>query len=376
MRAIHFGAGNIGRGFIGALLAESGFQTTFVDVNKALIDELNDKKAYTVELAGREERVEVTGVSGLHSLEEEQKVIDAIAEADLITTAVGPHVLAAIAPTLAKGLMLKTSKANVIACENAIGGSEILKGHILEQLTTEQKATLREHIGFPNAAVDRIVPDQTQEDLLTVKVEPYYEWVVETTGLKGERPSVSGITFVEDLKPYIERKLFTVNTGHAATAYLGYTHGFTMIKEAIDDDAIKEKVRGALSETGAVLIELYGFDKKQHEEYIEKIISRFANPDLLDEVTRVGRAPLRKLGKNDRLIQPASEYTRLFDKSPNYLTEVIMAALQYDVSSDEEAVELQSIIEQKGKVKALQQVAELDDHHPILQAVSNKLNPS
>ncbi|WP_332308715.1 mannitol-1-phosphate 5-dehydrogenase [Halobacillus mangrovi] len=373
MKAVHFGAGNIGRGFIGALLSQSNYETIFVDVNAELIDELNDKGAYRVELAGTDDSIEVTNVSGLNSLEDEEKVIEAIAEAEVITTAVGPNVLPMIAPVLAKGLLEKNSNGIVIACENMVGGTEILKNHVIENLDEEQKEWISDRISFPNAAVDRIVPNQNQKDPLTVMVEPYYEWVVETSSINSELPDIKGITYVDDLTPYIERKLFTVNTGHAVAAYLGKYNGYLTIKESLDDSNIKNKIQGALSESGGVLIEKYGFNPDEHQDYIDTIISRFENPDLSDEVTRVGRGPVRKLGPKDRLVRPALEFIRLKKEEPAHLAEVIAAALDYKNEEDPEAVELQDLIREKGKISAFCEIAELEKDHPLVQSVEKYL---
>lgn len=111
----------------------------FVDVNGELINELNQKRSYQVDLAGTDRSLEVTNVSGLNSINDEQAVIKAIEEAEIITTAVGPNILSVIAPVLAKGLLHKKEKGNVIACENMVGGSEILKNHILEHADAEEK---------------------------------------------------------------------------------------------------------------------------------------------------------------------------------------------------------------------------------------------
>ncbi|REJ10907.1 mannitol-1-phosphate 5-dehydrogenase [Halobacillus trueperi] len=376
MKAVHFGAGNIGRGFIGALLDQSGYETVFVDVNEALIDLLNERNQYYVELAGADSTIEVKNVSGLNSMKQPQEVVEAIVHADLVTTAVGPNILSVISKLLAEGLEERIKEQvgplNVIACENMIGGSEALKQHVLENMDESLHDQLEGLIGFPNAAVDRIVPDQHNEDPLTVKVEPYYEWVVETPAIKGVQPEVEGITYVEDLTPYIERKLFTVNTGHAATAYLGSYYGHSTIKEAMDDPIVKEKVEGALRETGAVLIEKYGFDKAQHEGYVDKIITRFLNPDLSDEVTRVGRGPIRKLGPKDRLVRPAVEYLERVEEDPHYLVEVIAAALSYKNEADSEAKELQGKVLDHGPTAAFKDISELNDHHRLVQLVEQQ----
>ncbi|MGR9050730.1 mannitol-1-phosphate 5-dehydrogenase [Halobacillus faecis] len=377
MKAVHFGAGNIGRGFIGALLDQSGYETVFVDVNEKLIDLLNERNQYLVELAGDDSSIEVKNVSGLNSLKQPQEVVEAIAHADLVTTAVGPNILPVIAKLLAEGVEKRiTDQAvplNVIACENMIGGSEALKQHVLDNMDETLQDQLEDSIGFPNAAVDRIVPDQHNEDPLTVKVEPYYEWVVETPAIKGVQPEVQGVTYVDDLTPYIERKLFTVNTGHAATAYLGSYYGHSTIKDAMEDHRVKEKVEGALSETGAVLIEKYGFGKEQHEAYIDQIINRFLNPDLSDEVTRVGRAPIRKLGPKDRLVRPAVEYFNVVGGQPQYLAEVIAATLLYKNELDEEARELQQQIQTSGMTETFCQVSGLTENHPLVVLVEKMI---
>jgi mannitol-1-phosphate 5-dehydrogenase len=214
---------------------------------------------------------------------------------------------------------------------------------------------------FLNSAVDRIVPIQHNEELLDVLVEDYREWIVATDQ---SLPEVKGMQIVPDLAPYIERKLFTVNTGHATTAYLGYQAGKEKIHEALRDPDIYQDVKAAIEETGAYLIKQYGFKPEVHEQYIEKILHRFQNPKLNDDVTRVGRSPLRKLGPEDRLVKPAREAEKL-GLSFTHLAKVIAAALRFDVAEDAEAANLQQQIKEKGVVAVLQEVSGLEADDPI-----------
>ncbi|WP_337017901.1 mannitol-1-phosphate 5-dehydrogenase [Oceanobacillus massiliensis] len=378
MQAVHFGAGNIGRGFIGALLYQANYHTTFVDVNGKIIDEINSKQQYNVVLAAENsETLTVKDVSGINSMTNPEDVIQAIANADIITTAVGPNILAIISKLIAEGLSerAKTNKKelNLIACENMVGGSELLKEKIYEHITEEEKAVFDQLYGFPNAAVDRIVPNQVNEDPLLVSVEPYYEWVVEETAIKGDKPQIDGVTYVSDLTPYIERKLFTVNTGHAVPAYLGRYMGYETINEAMNDENVQEIIKGALTESGEALIQTYGFEREAHQEYINKIIKRFKNPYISDEVTRVARGPIRKLGARDRLVRPASMYIDVTSNEPSYLAKTIAAVLEYKNDQDEEAAKLQQIISEKGYETTLQEVSELKADHPLIATVMKEL---
>ncbi|MDF2649615.1 MAG: mannitol-phosphate 5-dehydrogenase, partial [Paenibacillus sp.] len=247
MKAVHFGAGNIGRGFIGLILSQAGYEVIFSDVNDSLVELLQQRKSYTVRLANEDEETftvsNVTAING-KNLED---VARAVAKADLVTTAVGVNILKHIASGIAKGIEMRIQRGaaplHIIACENAIGGSTQLKEHVYTHLREDLRYKVDASIVFPDAAVDRIVPIQHNEDPLQVTVEPFYEWVVDESQMLEGFHRIDGIHFVKHLEPYIERKLFTVNTGHCSAAYLGYLHGFTTIQDAMANSQIASLVR-------------------------------------------------------------------------------------------------------------------------------------
>lgn len=368
MRAVHFGAGNIGRGFIGLLLSRSGYEVCFVDVNDTLVSLLQQRGEYTVTLANEsQEALAVKGVSAINGKDLE-RVAEAVANADLVTTAVGVTILKHIAEGIAKGIEQRFSRSNaplhVIACENAIGGSTQLKEHVYSRLSGEMRGKADQYAAFPDAAVDRIVPVQHHEDPLRVTVEPFYEWVVDRSSMIEGFTEVQGVHYVEELTPYIERKLYTVNTGHCCAAYLGYLKGFSTIQEAMANQEITTQVQQVLEETGELLVKKYAFDPQEHTKYIYKILDRFRNPYLTDEVARVGRSPIRKLSPNDRLVRPALQAFEL-GITPNHLALAMAAALLFDNPEDPEAVELQSSIQAVGLSRAVTEYTGIPENHPV-----------
>jgi len=373
MKAVHFGAGNIGRGFIGLLLSRSGYEVQFIEVDEERVALINERGQYTVTLANEQaESTVVRNVSAING-KELDRVAQAIAAADVVTTAVGVTILKYIAEGIAKGIELRCQQSEakplaIIACENAIGGSTQLKEHVYEHLSPELKERAAALIAFPDAAVDRIVPLQQHEDKLRVTVEPFYEWVVDRSALPEGYPAIEGVHYVDKLGPYIERKLFTVNTGHCCAAYHGYLQQYSTIQETMQNDAIVAEVRGALNETGAALIKQYGFDEEEHHRYIDTIIERFRNPHLTDEVVRVGRSPVRKLSPNDRLVRPALMAYSVGIEVP-YLTKAIAAALLFDSTEDPEAVELQKTLKEQGVHRTLAKYTEIPESHPLHSSI-------
>lgn len=361
MNNVHFGAGNIGRGFIGKLLRDNDYNVVFVDVNQELIDELNAKQAYQVELLADQPSIEwVHQVRGLNSRYQEEDVVEALQQADLITTSVGVNILPRIAPIFAKALETRTKDVHVIACENALNASDVLKEEV------SKLGEISDRVHFLNAAVDRIVPTQANTDPLYVKVEPFYEWVIES---KMPLP-ITGAKFVSDLYPYIQRKLFTVNTGHACVAYYGYQKGYKTVLEAIQDHDVETFLRRVLKETGQYLIRTYNFSEADHLEYQEQTIQRFKNPHIIDPVTRIARNPMRKLSAQDRIVYPANELIQL-GITPNALIELMVYALKYDASSDEEAQEIQQLLK-KDISRAITQITTLSPESSLHSLILDK----
>ncbi|MFT7052952.1 MAG: mannitol-1-phosphate 5-dehydrogenase [Psychromonas sp.] len=358
MKAIHFGAGNIGRGFIGKVLSDAGIKVTFADVNETVVNALIARNEYDVNVVGAECVVEkVTNVTAVNSTSPE--IVKLIAESDLVTTAVGPTVLNIIAKTIADAIELRlnsgnNSPLNIIACENMVRGTTQLKAQVFKFLPESLHEQSDQSIGFVDSAVDRIVPpaEAGETDPLAVTVETFSEWIVDKTQFKGEIPTIKGMECTDNLMAFVERKLFTLNTGHLITAYLGVLAGHETIKESIDDDAIRADVTAAMQESGEVLIRRYGFDVQAHAAYIQKILGRFANPYLRDEVDRVGRQPIRKLSANDRLIKPLNG-TLEYGLPNAHLIKGIAAAFLYKNDQDPQAVELQAMFAEKGLAATL-----------------------
>lgn len=374
-QAVHFGAGNIGRGFIGEILFENGFEIAFVDVNETIIDALNQRHSYEIEIAEEGQRhIAVSGVRGINNRLNPEEVVTALATADLVTTAIGPNILPFIAGLVAQGIEARRQAGNtqpldVLACENMIGGSAFLYEEVKKHLSEEGLAYAAEFVGFPNAAVDRIVPAQSHEDPLFVVVEPFNEWVVETQGMKNPDLKLEGVHYEADLEPFIERKLFSVNSGHATSAYTGAHFGATTILEALQNPEVKSKVEAVLAEIRSLLIAKWNFDEQALVDYHKVIISRFENPYIVDDIARVARTPIRKLGYDERFIRPIRE---LRERGLSYdnLLATVSYIFGYKDETDEQSVQLQALLQEKSLPEVVAEVTGLTEPALIAEIVA------
>jgi len=365
-KAVHFGGGNIGRGFVAEFLHNSGYEVVFLDVVPTLIKSLQDTPSYTVTEIGEDGKKEFTidNYRAINSREDEPGAVAEIETADVITCAVGPNILKFIAPVIAKGLdgRKKDTPAAVIACENMVGGTDALKGFIEEKLSAETKSNLSSKARFANSAIDRIVPHQPDGSGLNVLIEKFYEWCVESKPFDGVgHPDIKGVHFVTDLTPYIERKLFTVNTSHATAAYYGTQMKIPTIDKAMANKEIHDRVRDALKDTAALIVHAHdGIEADEQADYVEKIIKRISNPALEDKVERVGRAPLRKLGRKERFINPASQLAGIGKSYAGLLGPIEQAFLFQNIEGDEESAELAQILKENDAASVVKKVCGLE----------------
>jgi mannitol-1-phosphate 5-dehydrogenase len=369
LKAVHFGAGNIGRGFVGLLLHNAGYEVVFADVNGEVIDALAASDSYLVtEVGDGATEWTVDNYRAINSATHEADVIAEIATADVVTTAVGPNILRFVAPLIAAAIAQRSGDLPplaVMACENAINATDLLKVEVLKALPD---AALADGAIFANTAVDRIVPGQDPDAGLNVTVESFFEWAIESTPFGDAVPDIKEAHFVDDLAPYIERKLFTVNTGHAAAAYHGFLAGVETMSEAFALPAVITEVRAALAETKELLVAKHNFDPAVQQAYIDKNMVRFANPKLSDTVERVGRQPLRKLSRNERFVGPAAQLAER-GITPVALVRTMGAALRFDVADDPQSVELQELLASATPEEFALQVTGLDADHPLYAAV-------
>lgn len=360
MRALHFGAGNIGKGLIGYLLHKSGYEICFVDVDQNVVDSINKNNSYSVELLDDDHKVEtIYPVSAINSTNSDQ-VIDAIVGADIITTSVGINNLPQIAVILSKGLLKRLKenrkKINIIANENAVNATSFLKKEIEKHVSEEDMNEICSFVGFPNAVIDRVALSRGQIAL----VEPFYEWIINKSEMVSQDLLIKDAIYVDDLQPYIERKLYIVNMAHASIAYIGYLMGETTIQSALENPKIERFAKNIFNEASQYLIKKFNFRAEDMSEFIEKIINRFKNKNIRDSVLRVARSPIRKLGYEERLVKPTRELFKLGLPIEN-LTLAIAAAFLFDYPEDEEAVKIQEYISKEGIERAILHFTKIED---------------
>lgn len=370
--AVQFGAGNIGRGFMGQLFYEAGFETTFIDVSPELVRLINERRKYPLRLLDAKTRTHIDLViDRIRAIDiaDTVDVAGAVEHADVIGTAVGVDNLASIAPPILSGIQRRFKKkskpVDIYLCENTLTAAAILKNAVVRDMDDSLKHWTEQNIGFVGTIVARMVPSKSKrfahDDPLFVVADSYHVFPYDGHAMRGTPLPVDGMRAVDNFEAEVTRKLFTYNLGHAALAYLGYLRGYTYVHELFEDSAFLVYFNGALDEISeAILSRFPDTIGRESQSWVRTDIRlRFSNPMIMDTVYRVGRDPVRKLGPDDRLVGSA----RLCLEQgifPENIAVVCAAAYCYDYENDPQAVHLQKIIRDNGLEFALKEISNVD----------------
>ena len=306
-----YGGGNIGRGFIGAMLSASGYHVTFIDIAENVVNALNERHEYPVRLVSEKgvEDTLVTNVGAVNGNDTEEAA-RAIAGCDILATSVGARILRFIVPNIVAGLRLRWQQTekplNILICENLNDADKVLYELLTAPLSEDEKKLFDERVGLVECSVGRMVPVQTDEmkdgDELRICTEPYPYLPVDKAAFKGDIPEINNMIPYSPFDYYVKRKLFIHNLGHAVCAYLGGYSGREYIAQSVSDAEIFAVTQNAMLESAQALSVKYGAELLSLVTHIDDLLSRFGNGILHDTCQRVGGDPARKLGQTDRLI--------------------------------------------------------------------------
>lgn len=389
---VQFGAGNIGRSFIGQLFADSGYEVIFIDVAKPLVEALNARREYRIIIKKSAAADKVLTIQNVRAIDgnDHMSVAEAVANGEYVATSVGLSALPHIFPVLAKGIELRAKRypgrpLDIIIAENIHDGARYFR-QALEDLLPPG-FPLAENVGLVETSIGKMVPIMRKEDLATdpllLFAEEYNELIVDKHGFKGPLPAIPTLNPVENIKAYVDRKLFIHNLGHAATAYFGFSQspGTRSIWQALELPGLASKVRAAMRQSAAALALEYPNDlaPASLEAHIEDLLRRFANEALGDTVYRVGRDLYRKLAHDDRLIGAILLAAR-HGLPYGTIAEAVRAAVDFRATDEEGRLfprDAEFIAKEvpKGLAGILRDVSGLSMDDPLERAVLEKLCP-
>lgn len=372
MNAVMYGGGNIGRGFIGALMSQSGYRVTFIDVAEPVVKHLQEQECYPIRYvssSGYEDVLieNVTAVNG----NDAEAASDAIAQCDIMATAVGARILKFIVPNIVAGLRKRWAEGdrplNIIVCENLMDANKVVEGMIKAQLNEEECAKFDATVGLVEASIGRMVPVQTEEmkdgEPMRVCVERYGFLPTDKAAFKGGIPEIKNMVPFEPFDFYIKRKLYVHNMGHATCAYLGDLLGLEYIYQSIDVAEVRIIVQNAMLESAMTLAQKYDVPLEGIVAHITDLLHRFTNAALKDTCMRVGGDPGRKLSADDRLIGSSSLAMEL-GITPAYIAVGAAAGLHRYVN---EAEGMEQGMESASSV--LRDVSKLDTNGALAQLI-------
>ena len=345
IKLVLFGAGKIGRSFIGQVFSRGGYEVVFVDINNSLVKLLNDHQQYKVINKNNlgNEVIYVNKIRAMH-LEDVEQIIEELSGASIAALSVGQQGLPSAIPLIAQSLVKRVRKygewpLDIIIAENMRNADQYISAELRRLLPEDYP--FNKLVGLIETSIGKMVPIMTQKDLdedpLQIFAEPYNSLIVAKNGFKNQIPDIADLAPKDNIKAWVDRKLFIHNLGHATVAYLGFRKNplWMFIYEPLEDHEIFKLVRETMLQSANILMSLHPgeFTLAQLEEHIDDLLNRFRNRALGDTIFRVGCDLYRKLSREDRLSGPVHAALKL-KKPYNLIMNVIKAAIMFRATDE------------------------------------------
>lgn len=379
MSCVIFGAGKIARGFIAHLLSLSDIEFVFVEKAYALAELINERGQYTINILGAPEKNYVVKNARALKFCQEEEITEAIADADVVFDAVGGKNLQEIIPFYIRGIEAKAKRGgylNFVTCENWKEPARILEEGVEAGIAEEAKAYMKECVGFTESVIMRSGIEAPKEllekDPLIVNVQDYWYLPVDKDRVKGNLPEIKYMDALTGFAGFLERKFYTYNAANGTTSFLGALLGYEVLAEAAHDERILKILEGVYQETGRALSEKHGIPLEDQMAFTRTSLHKLQDYTIVDSIERNARDPLRKLGKDDRLVGSARMVLSCGIRPENLAT-AIAAAMYYRNPEDASAAELERMVKEEGTDAVLQKVCEIDPEGDLGTLVKAKI---
>lgn len=381
MSCVIFGAGKIARGFVGHLLYMSGIEFTFVEKVDSLVDLINERKQYLVNILGDESKNTVVKNAKALKFSQAEEIADVIAKADCIFDAVGGKNLGEIVPFLTKGIEKRAETnpkpLNIITCENWKLPADILRKGISEQINEQYRTFFEKNVGITEAVIMRSAiestPDMLAKDPLVVNVQDFWEFPFDASRLKAPMPEgMICLKPIYEFTGFLERKFYTYNAANGTTSFVGALLGYKYIADAAHDERILKLLDGVYTETATALSKKHNFPFDEQWAFTRTSLRKLQDRNIVDYIERNARDPMRKLGKDDRLVGSARLCLE-YGVKPENLAVAIACAMHYDEPTDEFALQLKQIRETEGYDAVLEKVCSVDPNGELGMLVKEKI---
>lgn len=368
MSCVIFGAGKIARGFVGQLLYLSGIDFVFVEKVDALAELINARGEYLVNILGDSSKNTVVKNAKALKFSEEEKIADAIARADCVFDAVGGKNLGAIVPHLIRGIEMRAQvnpkPMNIVTCENWKLPADILRDGIESGIAPRYLPFFRENVGVTEAVIMRsaieATPELLEKDPLTVNVQNFWEFPFDASRIKAPMPEgMICLKPIMEFTGFLERKFYTYNAANGTASFVGALLGYRYLADAAHDERILKLLDGVYRETALALSRKHNFPFEEQWAFTRTSLNKLQDRNIVDYIERNARDPMRKLGKDDRLVGSA-RLCLSHGIRPENLSVAIACACFYEEPSDPFAQQLKQIRCQEGINGVLTKVCGLE----------------